>query len=252
MYSSKTVKASVHKHRAVIVAAEFYRRPLKLGVVGESLPHVSHYYKEPWPYVDRDVVIVGAANSAVIAALECWRAGARVHLVHRGSRLSTSVKYWLAPDVMNRFAAGEIHVYWQHTVTAIDDRTVRLTDQNGEPQVLPAHHVLLLTGYRSNYHMLRRFGIRLGDGNRPLVDAATLRADGQSNMYLAGGVLCGDNTGARFIENGREDARLLPRRSSLHMTLPDLRGALLVSSLLPPPRTWLAMASPARRRPASP
>jgi thioredoxin reductase (NADPH) len=203
-YSQQGQQAEL-RSQAVIVATGFYQKPVRLRVPGEELPHVSHYYREAWQHAHQDVVIVGGANSAVIAALECCRAGARVHVVHRRSALAPGVKYWLAPDFQNRIAEGSISISWESNVTAIEPGCVHIQSPHGQ-RVLPAQSVLVLTGYRSDYAMLRRFGVQLDPENRPLVDHDSLEAAGKPGLFLAGGVLCGDHTGSRFIENGRLDA----------------------------------------------
>ena len=190
--------------RRVILATGFFDRPVTLGVPGEDLPHVSHYFTDGHPYAAQDLVIVGGANSAVIAALECWRHGARVHLVHREAEFYRGVKYWLRPDIENRIADGEITVSWQSELSAIEPGSVSLRSAAGE-STLPADFVLLLTGYRSDFSWLESLGVTLNDEHQPEVDPQTFACQ-RAGIHLVGCVLCGERTGDIFIENGRDHA----------------------------------------------
>ncbi len=193
-----TVRRAVH----VVFATGYYDQPNLLGVPGENLPHVSHYYDDPHPFHRRKVVIVGAKNSAAIAALELFRAGARVTLVHRGGTLSDSIKYWIRPDIDNRIREGSIAARFEARVTSIGPDTVVVSGRQGEEEI-PADAVLLLTGYRPDVRMLVQAGVD--------VDATTLapRYDPETfqtnvpGLFVAGSVVSGLETGRTFIENGR-------------------------------------------------
>jgi thioredoxin reductase (NADPH) len=188
--------------RAVVLAIGYYDIPNRLDVPGEDLPHVAHYYREAHPYYRQRVVIVGGKNSAVEAALDLYRSGAQVTLVHRGAALGDSIKYWVRPDIENRIAAGSIAVRYQCRVVAITPHAVTI-ERAGETEVLPADSVLLLTGYRPDVDLMRRAGIRCDKETLvPSLDPETFETN-VPNLFLAGGCTVGRHTGSIFIENGR-------------------------------------------------
>lgn len=188
--------------RFVILATGYYDRPNLLGVPGENLPKVSHYYREPYPYFDQDVLVIGGKNSAAIAALELYRAGARVTLVHRREKLSDSIKYWIRPDIENRIRNGEIRAYFQTTVREILPEAVILATPDGEV-TLKNDFVFALTGYHPDTEFLARHGIRFDEATqRPRVNPETLESE-RPGVYLAGVVVAGMHTNEIFIENGR-------------------------------------------------
>lgn len=194
----------IHEYasRFVILATGYYDRPNLLGVPGEDLPKVTHYYREPYPYFDQDVLVVGGKNSAAIAALELYRAGARVTLVHRRERLSDSIKYWIRPDIENRIRNGEIRAYFQTTVREILPDSVILSTPGGEV-ALKNDFVFALTGYHPDTEFLARHGIVFDpETQRPRVDPETLESE-RPGVYLAGVVVAGMHTNEIFIENGR-------------------------------------------------
>ena len=194
----------VHEYsaRKLILATGYYDLPNYMNIPGEELPKVEHYYKEPHPYYDSDVLVIGAKNSAAIAALELWRHGARVTLVHRGTGISPNVKYWIKPDIENRIKAGEITAYFETTVQEILPREVVLNTPSGELR-LPNDFVLALTGYRPDFDFLTALGIRLTEPDkRPMVDQETLESN-VPGIYLAGVIVAGMRTNEIFIENGR-------------------------------------------------
>ena len=169
---------------------------------GEELGHVSHYYKEPYPFSGRRTVIVGAKNSAAKAALEIQRHGGHVTLVVRGDEITESVKYWIRPDLLNRIAEGSIDALFGTTVTEITPRAVRLAGAGGERE-LPADAVLLMTGYHPDFSFLEALGIELeGLERAPAVDLETMEST-RPGVYLAGTVCGGYATSRWFIENGR-------------------------------------------------
>jgi thioredoxin reductase (NADPH) len=188
--------------RNVVYAAGYYDHPNRLGIPGEGLPHVSHYYTEPHPYYRKSVVIVGGKNSAAIAALELFRAGASVTLVHRGPRLSDSIKYWIKPDIENRIKAGSVTARFRTRVTEIRPTSVVVEDEEGSAE-LPADGVFLLTGYTPDVEILRRVGVRIDPHSlKPEHDPETMETN-VPGLFLAGAVASGRETSKIFIENGR-------------------------------------------------
>jgi thioredoxin reductase (NADPH) len=188
--------------RAVVLAMGYYDRPNLLGVPGEDLPHVSHYYSEPHPFYRRRVVVVGGKNSACEAALDLYRNGAHVTLVHRGATLGDSVKYWVRPDIENRLKNGSITAHFDSQVVEIRPTAV-VIDTAGTRQELAADAVLLLTGYRADPAFLQAAGIEVHDDSLvPRHDPLTFETN-VPNLFIAGGQLAGKRTGTVFIENGR-------------------------------------------------
>jgi thioredoxin reductase (NADPH) len=186
----------------VILATGYYDVPNLLNVPGEDLPKVIHYYKEPHPYYDRDVLVVGAKNSAVIAALELWWTGARVTMVHRGAGIHQNVKYWLKPNIENRIKNGEIPMYWNSQVREIRPDSVLISTPDGE-LALKNDFVFAMTGYRPDLEFLEAHGIRFDPETlRPYTNPETLESD-RKGMYLAGVIVAGMHTHEIFIENGR-------------------------------------------------
>ncbi|MDX1418510.1 MAG: YpdA family putative bacillithiol disulfide reductase [Rubricoccaceae bacterium] len=198
----------VHPCRKVVAATGFFDQPNPLDVPGEDLPHVSHYYKEPYPYAGQRVVVIGAKNSSAKAALDLHRHGAAVTLVHRGPEVGQSVKYWIRPDLLNRIRDGAIAARFNTTVTAIRPGEVDVLGPDG-PATLPADFVLALTGYHPDFAFLETLGIRLAGPLRvPAFDEETMETN-RPGIYLAGTVCGGYNTSRWFIENGRIHAAQL-------------------------------------------
>jgi len=194
--------ADKHYATRVVIATGYYDIPKVMGVPGEELPHVSHYYTEAHSYWQRDVVVVGAGNSAAEAALDLFRAGARVALVHRGAQVKRTIKYWVLPDIENRIAAGEIQAHFHSAVARIEPGHVVILS-NGAERVLPADGVFALTGYQPDFAFLERQGIELDPKTRkPAVNPETLETN-VSGLYVAGVIVGGQHTGEIFIENGR-------------------------------------------------
>lgn len=188
--------------RKVILATGYYDKPNELGVPGEELPKVLHYYKEPHPYYDHDVLVVGAKNSAAIAALELHWTGARVTLAHRGGELSGSIKYWIKPNLENRIKSGEIRAYFNSTVKEIRQAEVVLNTPAGEI-TMANDFVFAMTGYRPDTEFLERHGIAFDpETRRPRLNAETLESE-RPGVYLAGVLVAGMHTNEIFIENGR-------------------------------------------------
>ena len=193
--------------RAVVFAIGYYDHPNRLGVPGEDLPHVAHYYRDAHSCYRQRVVIVGGKNSAAEAALELFRAGARVTLVHRRSTLGASIKYWVKPDIDNRIAEGSIPARFDTRVVEITPEAVVVQHvgqgSSPESESIPADRVFLLTGYHADFTLLETCGISVDPDSRvPAYDPATLESN-VPNVFLAGGVLAGKDTAPIFIENGR-------------------------------------------------
>jgi len=186
--------------RALVMATGAYDQPNRLGIPGEDLPHVSHYYCEPHPYFRQQVVVVGGANSAAEAALDLYRNGAKVTLVHRHPALRDSIKYWVKPDIENRIKEGSIAAHFGTTVTDISE-TVGC-ERAGERFRLPADAVLLLTGYQSDTTLLRACGADVDANGAPICNPQTFESS-VPNLFLAGAVIAGRESGRIFIENGR-------------------------------------------------
>lgn len=193
----------VRHGRAVVIAIGYYDRPVRLGVPGEDLPHVHHFYKEPHPYYRQRVVVVGGANSAAEAALELHRAGAFVTLVHRRPELKSTIKYWVRPDIENRIAEGSIAARFSTLVTEIRPTSIVVqVEETGKTEELPADAVFLLTGYRADADLLRNAGVRLTERDAPTYDPDTFETN-VAGLFVAGGAVAGVDTGTIFIENGR-------------------------------------------------
>ena len=194
--------------RTVLLATGTYDHPNRLGVPGEDLPHVSHYYTEPHPFYRKQVVIVGGKNSAAEAALDLYRSGAHVTLVHRRAALGESIKYWVKPDIENRIKEGSVSAQFETRVVEIRAAEVVVEPTgaraaSGARSVLPADAVFLLTGYLADLDFLRLCGVAVDSAtNIPQHDPATFETN-VPGLYLAGSVVAGANRGEVFIENGR-------------------------------------------------
>ena len=193
----------VWQARTVLIASGCYDHPNQLGIPGEDLPHVSHYYTEPHEFYRRPVVVVGGKNSAAEAALDLYRSGAHVTLVHRRAVLGDSIKYWVKPDIENRISEGSIPARMETRVVEIHPHEVVVQPVAGGPtEVLPAEGVFLLTGYLADLDFLRGAGIEVASNNVPKHDPETYETN-VPGLYLAGSVVAGANRGEVFIENGR-------------------------------------------------
>ena len=191
-----------HSARSVIVATGFFDYPNQLGVPGEELPKVTHYYKEPFSYAGQRVAVIGAKNSAAKVALGCHRHGAEVTLIHRGSEIGQSVKYWIRPDLENRIAEGSIHAYFSTSVQRINQGSLDLQTPNG-PISIGNDWVVAMTGYQPDFDFLESIGVELeGDDRTPAHHPDTMESN-KPGLYLAGTVCGGKNTSRWFIENGR-------------------------------------------------
>jgi bacillithiol disulfide reductase len=186
---------------AVIVATGYYANPRRLGVAGEDLPHVSHYYSEPHPEWRRSVVVVGGGNSACEAALELCRAGAAVTLLVRGAALKSTVKYWVRPDVENRIKEGAITARFGADVVRIEPKAVVFTCDGHEDRAA-ADRVLLLTGFAADASLVARAGAEVRPDGSVVLDTATFETT-VAGLYVVGSAGFGQRTGEVFIENGR-------------------------------------------------
>jgi thioredoxin reductase (NADPH) len=197
-----------YETRNVVISIGYYDNPNVIGIPGEDLPHVSHYYTEAHPFYDRDVVVIGGKNSAAEAALDLFRGGARVSLVHRGPAMGQTVKYWVRPDIENRFKNGQITTYFNAKVIEVTKSHVTIS-QDGETRHIPAQQVFALTGYHCSTKFFDQLGVRY--------DSDTLRAEynpetfetNVPGIYLAGSVVGGRINGEIFIENGRFHGEVL-------------------------------------------
>jgi thioredoxin reductase (NADPH) len=197
---------------AVVFATGYYDNPNFMGIPGENLPHVSHYFLEGHTYWHQRVIVVGAGNSSVDAALECWRAGATVTLVHFGESFDRTVKAWVLPDIVNRVKEGSIGVRWHSRVRAITPTHVEVTsERGGEAEMIPADAVLAMTGYHADTSLLHRLGVPVDPATGvPEHDEATM-ATPVSGCYLAGVIASGNDANRLFIENARGHGELIVR-----------------------------------------
>ncbi len=193
----------VHRTRKIIVSTGYYDLPNHLGIPGENLPKVAHYYNEPHPFFAQDVLVIGGKNSAAIAALDLWRHGARVTLVHRGAELHRHIKYWIKPDIENRIKNEEIKAYFNTSVIDIAEDTVTLATPEGE-RVIKNEFVFALTGYHPDFTFIESLGVHLDPDNArcPIFKPNTLESN-VPGIYVAGVVVAGERTNEVFIENGR-------------------------------------------------
>ncbi|KAB7529428.1 YpdA family putative bacillithiol disulfide reductase [Flagellimonas olearia] len=207
-FNIKTDK-DTYKAKNVIVATGFYDLPNKINVPGEDLPKVSHYYKDPHFYASQKLAVVGASNSAIDAALECWRKGAEVTLIIRGPEVGQRVKYWVRPDIVNRIEEGSIKAYYNSTVKEITESEIVINTPQGEV-TLANDFVLALTGYRPNFNFLEKLGIQLSDDGKrlPAYDPETMETN-VPGLFLAGVICGGMETHKWFIENSRIHAPII-------------------------------------------
>ncbi len=198
---------AVYVAKKVIIATGFYDIPMLLNIPGEELPKVRHYYNDPHYYSGQKVIVVGASNSSIDAALETYRKGAQVTLVIRGNEISPRVKYWVRPDIENRIAAGEITVFYNSQLTAVTETQAFIRTET-ETVVLDNDFVLALTGYRPNFDFLRKIGVAIPQQAPciPSHNEQTMETN-ITGLYLAGVVCGGLNTHLWFIENSRIHAK---------------------------------------------
>jgi thioredoxin reductase (NADPH) len=191
-----------YQSRKIVVATGYYDLPNRLNVPGEDLPHVSHYYTEPHAFWKENVAVIGGKNSAAEAALDLYRNGAKVTLVHRDAALGQTIKYWVKPDIENRIKAGQVQALFETRVIEITPHEVIVTNSSGEKR-LPAKQVCALTGYHPDFQFIQNLGVHLDPVTcKPSLDPNTLESN-VPGVHLAGVVIGGWHTGEIFIENGR-------------------------------------------------
>ncbi len=202
-------RALQHRARKLVIATGYYDLPNYLGIPGEDLSKVKHYYDDPHPFYGQDVVVIGGKNSAAIAALDLWRHGAKVTLVHRGSEMHRHVKYWILPDINNRVKNGEVMAYFNSTVTSILEDEVTIATPEGDVAIAN-DFVFALTGYHPDFGFIERLGVKLDESNDrcPTCDPDTLESN-VPGIYLAGVIVAGERTNEIFIENGRFHGKLI-------------------------------------------
>ena len=206
---------AIHDYRArkIVLATGYYDLANELNIPGEDSDKVFHYYREPHPYYDSDVVVIGGKNSAAEAALDMWRHGARVTLVYRGPQIHPHVKYWVRPDIENRIKSGEITAYFNSSVQEINDDCIVLRTPSGTVR-LKNDFVFALTGYHPDYDFLRSVGIELATEQlRPICDPENLESN-VPGIYVAGVIVSGSRTNEIFIENGRFHGKLIANHLS--------------------------------------
>jgi thioredoxin reductase (NADPH) len=210
--STRTSAGREHSYRtsAVVIATGGFHEPSYLGVPGEDLPKVHHYYHEPYPYYDQDVLVVGAGNSSVESALEMYRNGSRVSMVHFLDKIDRGVKPWVVPDITNRLEKGEIPMYWRHRVADIRPESVVLrAEDGGATTEIPNDFVVAMTGWRANHAPLVALGVEIDQATAiPRHDKATMETN-VPGLYIAGVIAAGHDANKIFIENGREHGELI-------------------------------------------
>ena len=211
-------RAIAHHARKLVVATGYYDLPNYLGIPGEDLNKVEHYYNEPHPFHGLEVLVIGGKNSAAIAALDLWRHGAKVTLVHRGTEMHRHVKYWILPDFNNRVKNGEIIAYFHSTVSLITEESITLATPEGV-KTLPNDFVFALTGYHPDFTFIENLGVKLDEANDrcPICDPATLESN-VAGIYLAGVIVAGERTNEIFIENGRFHGKQIATDLALKLT----------------------------------
>lgn len=208
LYTVKTTKA-IYLGKHIIIATGFYDISVNLDIPGETLPKVKHYYQDPHFYTLQKVVVVGASNSSVDVALETYRKGAQVTMVVRGSEVSSRVKYWVRPDILNRIEEGSIKAYFNSNLKAIRENEVDIDTHEGLITI-PNDYVMAMTGYKPNFDFLRKVGINLSNDGRfiPQYNPETMETN-LPGVYLAGVVCGGMDTHLWFIENSRVHAEMI-------------------------------------------
>ncbi|SDQ30457.1 YpdA family putative bacillithiol disulfide reductase [Flagellimonas zhangzhouensis] len=198
-----------YRAKNVVVATGFYDLPNTMNVPGEDLPKVSHYYNDPHFYASQKLAVIGASNSAIDAALECWRKGAEVTLIIRGPEVGQRVKYWVRPDIINRIEEGSIKAYYNSTVKEIEPHKITINTEDGEV-TFENDFVLALTGYMPNFEFLEKLGIALSDDEKrlPTYDPETMETN-VDGLFLAGVICGGMETHKWFIENSRIHAPII-------------------------------------------
>ena len=207
-YSVLTSK-SEYIAKKIIIATGFYDFPQLMNIEGEDLPKVRHYYKEPHPYTGQKIAVVGASNSAVDVALECYRKGAEVTMIVRGPQIKSSVKYWIRPDIENRIKEGEIKAYFNSNVIKIEENYLSVDTSEGIIK-LENDFLMAMTGYKPDFSFLKDMGIEIEDNisKSPVLNYETMESN-QAGIYLAGVVCGGHETRKWFIENSRVHSEII-------------------------------------------
>jgi thioredoxin reductase (NADPH) len=201
-------RGGVLKARKLAIATGYYDLPNYLHIPGECLSKVHHYYFDPHPYFGMDVVVIGGKNSAAIAALELWRSGARVTLVHRDSEMHSHVKYWIKPDIENRIKSKEIRACFRSEVVEINPDTVVIQTPHGR-ETIKNDFVFAMTGYHPDFDFLAKLGVHIeGEDRLPVCDPKTKESN-VPGIHLAGVIIAGSRTNEIFIENGRLHGTLI-------------------------------------------
>ena len=215
-FTVRTTKAT-YQAKKIIIASGYYDVPNLLGVPGEDLSKVVHYYTEAHPYFDHDVMVIGAKNSAAIIALELYRTGARVTMVHRGAEIHRNVKYWIKPDIENRIKNKEIRAHFHTTVNEIRPESVILKTPEGLLEI-PNQFVFAMTGYRPDLTFLNAHGITFQpDTRKPKTNQDTLESQ-RPGVFLAGVIVAGMHTSEIFIENGRFHGSQIAEAIARHLS----------------------------------
>lgn len=206
---SITTSKEIYDAKKIIIATGFYDIPVLMNVPGEDLSKVVHYYKDPHYYAFQKVVVVGAQNSAIDAALETWRKGAEVTMIVREKEIGERVKYWVRPDIINRIAEGSIKAYFNTSILAIRPNEIDIQTPDG-PVTIANDFVIAMTGYRPGFDFLRKLGVELSNDENllPSYNPQTMETNNKG-VYLAGVVCGGMNTHKWFIENSREHADII-------------------------------------------
>ncbi|MFA0964255.1 YpdA family putative bacillithiol disulfide reductase [Roseivirga sp. BDSF3-8] len=194
--------------RKVVLAIGYYDLPRLIHVPGEDLPHVSHYYDEAYQYSTSEVVVVGGANSAIETALDLYRNGARVTVVHQFGDFDDTAKYWITPDIRNRVKKGDINAHFSSKITSINEKEIEIKHlESGDTQTIPADFVFLMTGYRPDAELMERIGVTLnGEAFIPEFNQNSFETN-VPGIYVAGSVVGGEETAKIFIENGKEHGK---------------------------------------------
>lgn len=200
-----------YQARRVVLATGFYDNPTLLNIPGETLSKVSHYYTEPFPFYRRKVAVIGGKNSAAETALDLYRHGAEVTLIHRGAEIGQSVKYWIRPDILNRITDGSIKALFNTIVTRITEEAVFIKNGTGTEQRLENDFVFALTGYHPDFDFMRRAGIEIDDANRSAKYNPETFETNVPGLYIAGVAAASKHGQNIFIENGREHVKKIVR-----------------------------------------
>ncbi|MEZ4772227.1 MAG: YpdA family putative bacillithiol disulfide reductase [Bacteroidia bacterium] len=208
IYQVRSAKTT-YLARAVVIATGFYDHPSLMDIPGEDLPKVKHYFDDPHPYIGHKVIVVGAANSAIDAALETWRKGAEVTLVVRGAEISHRVKYWVKPDIENRIKEGSIQAFFNSSLSEVREDSADISTPQGIITI-KNDFVLAMTGYKPDYSWLNKIGVCISNDEVKLPERNEKTFESNlPNIYLAGTVCGGMNTNKWFIENSIEHAAVV-------------------------------------------